>query len=435
MFFKRLILSMILFVTYSYSSDFLLPSYDPPGGLPADSVPLFIVLGFDDNRYVDGMEWTLDLLDGKYNPPGTGNPATYDGEPIKAVFYHTSGALEQGGEELLETWKRAYESGHGVGNHTVTHETTSSLTLEEWKEEISGCTDQLSDALDIPPSEIAGFRTPYLDFNEATFMAVAELGLLYECTMTHMQNFNKSQFTWPYTLDEGFADFVIEGWEGTTPIPGLWIMPVYTVGEDPVTMWPPITGFDSSILTQANGSQFEQMLKNAIDYRLSPDGNRAPLTVGLHSDTYAEANPSGVNYDQALNLEERRAALSNFIDYALTKPEVRIVTAVEVIEWMNNPVALGEDAVSVVSAEQKPGTALNIRNLTPHSLTFESNVDDLYTLKVMGLNGRSLVEKTFHTSKGVSTVDLGGVSLPPGTYGVRLSGRKEEAFSRLLLLP
>ncbi|KMQ51733.1 polysaccharide deacetylase, partial [Chitinispirillum alkaliphilum] len=394
--FNRLIISLLVLVAHAYSSDFFLPSYDPPGGLPVDSVPLFIVLGFDDNRYVDGMEWTLDLLDGKYNPSGTGNPATFDGEPIRAVFYHTSGALDRGGQELLETWRRAYESGHGVGNHTVTHNTTSALTLQQWKDEISGCAEALSNALGIPASEIAGFRTPYLDFNAETFQAVADLGLLYETTMTHHQNIYLRQFTWPYTLDKGFADHVVDGWEGALKIPGLWIMPVYTVGESlegPVPMWPPLTGFDSSILTLANGSKFEQMFKNAIDYRLGPDGNRAPLTIGLHSDTYAEENRSGENYDHALNLQERRAALRNIIEYALTKPEVRIVTAVQVIEWMRDPVPLGAEFVSVVRKEQKPGTALNIKSLTSQSLTFDSANDDLYSLRIMGLNGRTLVNK------------------------------------------
>ncbi|KMQ52281.1 chitin deacetylase [Chitinispirillum alkaliphilum] len=382
------------------------------------------------------MEWTLDLLDGKTNPPGTGNSATFDGEPIRAVFYHTSGALDQGGQELLETWKRAYESGHGVGNHTVTHNTTRALTLQQWKDEISGCAEALSSALGIPTSEIAGFRTPYLDFNAETFQAVADLGLLYETTMTHHQDIHLRQFTWPYTLDNGFAEHVIDGWEGAVKIPGLWIMPVYTVGESlegPVPMWPPITGFDSSILTQANGSKFEQMFRNAIDYRLQPGGNRAPLTIGLHSDTYAEANPSGANYDGALNLEQRRAALSNIIEYALSKPEVRIVTAVQVIEWMKDPVPLGRsENVSVVENKTNPVERISLKNLTSGSLTFNSHSDDLYSLNIYGLNGQILVNKNFSARQGLNTINFSNANLPAGIYTISLRGQKSSTFSRLV---
>jgi peptidoglycan/xylan/chitin deacetylase (PgdA/CDA1 family) len=353
---KSLLIAAAL-CTVSFAADKMDPSFDPPGGLAVEKVPLFVVLGFDDNRYLDGFEWTLNMLADKKNPEGAGNPATYDDQPVKVSFYYISDVLGDGDDAILDAWKKAVECGYEVGDHTMDHGTDTSTTLEVWKSQMSGCRAALSEKLGVPGSQIVGFRTPYLAFNDRTFTAAAAEGMLYECTMTQMQDYNKSLFVWPYTLDNGFADKVIESWVGKCKIPGLWEIPVYTVGADP-TLWPPITGFDSSILTQGNGGQFETMLKNALDYRLKTGGNRAPMTVGLHTDTYAEANPDGpINYDSHLDLAGRRAALENFIDYALTKPMVRFVTAKQLIDWMRNPVALDDIQTAVTPRPAMARTA------------------------------------------------------------------------------
>jgi hypothetical protein len=90
---------------------------NPPGGLAVDQVPQFIVLGFDDNRYVDGMNWVLDTLEGKTNAAGKGNARTHDGQKLIVSFYFTTDSLDAGGEALLATWRRAAGAGHEVANH------------------------------------------------------------------------------------------------------------------------------------------------------------------------------------------------------------------------------------------------------------------------------------------------------------------------------
>lgn len=427
---KAILIALFYSVTV-FSADNLPASFDPPGGLEVDSCPLFIVLGFDDNRYVDGMEWTLDLLDQYKNPVGTGNSKTFDGQSIKASFYHTSGALDDpthGGAPLLATWKRALEGGHEVADHTVTHNTTKNYTLEQWTQEIRDCRTKLAEVLEIDESEIKGFRTPYLDFGEATFQAVADLGLLYECTMTQMQDYNKSMFVWPYTLDNGFPDKTISGWKDKGVHPGLWELPVYTVGENDL-MWPPITGFDSSVLTQANGSKYELMLKNAIEYRLKEGGNRAPLTVGLHTDTYAEANPAGVNYDAALNLEQRREALKNFIEYALTKPEVRFVTGVQLIEWMRNPVPLGRTDVSVIT--QKSSLKPVLLNQQGDRIFLENCNDRKVTVSLLTPAGRIISENTRELHN--NTLSFSFPSVAAGAYILMIQGQTTQLKRSIFL--
>jgi hypothetical protein len=52
---------------------------------------------------------------------------------------------------------------------------------------------------------------------------------------------------------------------------------------------------------------------------------------------------------------KRRAALETFLEYALGKPEVRIVSAKKVLAWLRQPVALGTPAVaSDVAAIAQP---------------------------------------------------------------------------------
>ncbi|MBN1983343.1 MAG: polysaccharide deacetylase family protein [Chitinivibrionales bacterium] len=366
-------------------------SFDPPGKLAVDSVPQFIVLGFDDNCYADGMEWVLNTLQNAKNPQGTDNPETFDNRPIKTSFYFISSALEEGGDALLQLWKKAVAAGHEVANHTISHETGASTSLATWRSEMAGCRSTLSQKLGVAENSIVGFRTPYLAFNDATFTAISQENMLYECTMTQMQDYNKGLFVWPYTLDNGFADKVIEGWVGKCKIPGLWEIPVYTVGAD-ASLWPPITGFDSSILTQSNGSQFETMLKNALDYRIKSGGNRAPMTVGLHSDTYSATNPSGSNLDPALKLPQRQAAVESFIKYALTKPMVRFVSAMQLIQWMRKPVPLGRKPVTELTTtfpfDKRQPIVVSVR--TSDAVTITVPHTGFYSIALYSLSGKQI---------------------------------------------
>ena len=68
-------------------ADFRAPSQSPPGGLTPAQVPQFVILGFDDNQYADGMTNILNVYKGKSNPAGSGNPLTFDGTPAAASFY------------------------------------------------------------------------------------------------------------------------------------------------------------------------------------------------------------------------------------------------------------------------------------------------------------------------------------------------------------
>lgn len=417
-------------------------SYAPPGGLSVEETPQFIVLGFDDNRYIDGMQWVMDLLEGKRNPAGKGNPSTYDGQPIKAAFYFTSNAVmpdpTKPGDaaykaDLLKLWKRAVAGGHEVANHTHTHETSASHTKDQWVKEIQDCQKNLVDILGVPSHEIQGFRTPYLGFGKGTFDAIQATGLLYEATVTHQGDYNKRQHVWPYTLHKGFSERSIAPTDWIYP--GVWEIPVYTTSVD-ITGHPPVTGFDSSILTQAYGNEYAGMLKMGLDYRLTAQGNRAPYTVGLHSDTYSNENESAkIHYDPRMGLADRKKALADFIEYALTKPEVRFITAKQLIQWMRNPVALANVKPIPVQRTRAKLHARDLIRVKAGSLALTLPAGGVYVVTVASAQGKVLY-RSRPTSSGIGgaslAVPLAGI--PKGTMLVKLeSGR--EAYSRLVAVP
>jgi hypothetical protein len=425
----------------AHAADLLDASYSPPGGLSVEEAPQFVVLGFDDNRYIDGMQWVMDLLEGKKNPAGKGNPSTFDGQPIKAAFYFTSGAaMADAGKpadvaykaDLLKLWKRAVAGGHEVANHTHTHETSNALSKDKWVSEMRECTKNLVALLGIDASEIWGFRTPYLDFGQGTFDAIKEVGLLYEATVTHQGDYNKRQHVWPYTLDKGFNERSIApaGWI----YPGVWEIPVYTTSVD-ITGHPPVTGFDSSILTQAYGDQYAGMLKMGLDYRLTPQGNRAPYTVGLHSDTYSDENASAkINYDPRMGLADRRKALSDFIEYALTKPNVRFVSAKQLIQWMRKPVGLS--TITPVAAKKTKARfeARDLIRVKADRISFTLPPGGDYVITAVTVRGREAYRSGPIRSGSGETVTLDMSALPKGVNVLRMDGAGA-SFRRAVVVP
>jgi peptidoglycan/xylan/chitin deacetylase (PgdA/CDA1 family) len=340
----------------------VLPSRQPPRspspGSPADwraSTPLFVSIGWDDNAFSGlpgsggsgGLSWALDLAQSR---------------GARMSFYLTSCHARGGeGEHVRRAWRRILEEGHEVGNHSVSHPDGSAFDESRWREELAGCNRELSElGLGVP----SGFRTPYLRYNDATLGAVSELGFDYDCSLE--EGFQPDQdgtnFLWPYQLDAGSPGHEVEVARGDkaplTPRPGLWEMPAYAVIVPPdeacarhgiapglrarcAERQPyfdvrdgKITGFDYNlwVLFGMSRAEFVATLCHTLDLRLQ--GNRAPLLFGGHTDYY-----SSKYADEPMpgaSLDERQAAVAEFLDYALSKPEVRAVSTREVLSWIRN---------------------------------------------------------------------------------------------------
>jgi hypothetical protein len=328
-------------------ADFMAPAYEPPGGLKPEEVPQFVVLGFDDNRYTDGFKWVLDELAKRKNPQGKGNASTHDGDPLIVSFYFTTDSLDMGGDELLAQWKRAVAAGHEVGNHTHTHRALENEGVPwDWAEEIDKANDILTRELGVAKEDIIGFRAPFLQFESALYDTLTSRHMLYDCSIIHYpvgkdgEDWQFFRHIWPYTLDNDVDTYAGGGFKAGAHA-GIWEVPVYTVprsGDRKTSANQPIAGFDSTAwgtVGESAEAYLEQM-KWALDLRLEAGDSRAPMTLGVHTDTYSEEQTA---YPQT-TLDARRAALTGFIDYALSKPEVRFVSAKQLLQWMSKPTAL-----------------------------------------------------------------------------------------------
>jgi peptidoglycan/xylan/chitin deacetylase (PgdA/CDA1 family) len=341
-------------VGYDYTDE-VTATQDPPGGLEPSQVPMFVAFGWDDNGEPDGMQWALDMVKDRTNPEGSGNAATYDASPLSMTFYNSATYVGRTG--ML--WKAAYDAGHEIGNHTETHAEVlkQSTDVIRWQNEIDTCNDALS-GLGIPLDEIYGFRTPFLGTSDVTLQMVQHFGFWYDCSLE--EGFAPGQdgtnFPWPYTLNQGSpGNDLLEDWGTKAPIEpheGLWEMPVYAfltppdeeceayglepgfrdVLKERVDYFEPesgkITGFDYNTWEEflMTVPEMTAVLKYTLDQRLK--GNRAPFLVGGHTDQYMAGK------------EERRQAIEDFLTYALTIPEVRVVSVKKVLDWVRSPVAM-----------------------------------------------------------------------------------------------
>ena len=357
----------------------------PPGGLSPERTPQFITIGNDDVGYSGlevsggkgGLHFLTELFAERRNPAGTGNGRTFDGAPLHYSFYVNTIYITSRGREnpewVKQAWKEAIEQGHEIGVHTHSHPHGNKFTVEQWEQEMQLCIDYLVRDLGVPRNALIGFRTPYIEYNDNTLTAARKKGFVYDCSVEEgMQaESNGRNFLWPYKLDRGSpgnsATYKQLELPKVKKHPELWELPPYPFIVPPDELCekygvPPglrkrlkqythyfnaeqgkITGFDWNLWYEygMNAREFVATLKYTLDERLQ--GNRAPFLLGTHTDIYADLNPEKPPKTTA---EERRDALREFVDYALTKPEVRFVSARELLGWLQSPVPLGDSSTA-----------------------------------------------------------------------------------------
>lgn len=332
-----------------------LPSQEPPHAIDGAAIlpgeaPQFVIFGYDDNQFDDGMTNVLELYKTRVNPPGAGNPLTFDGAPARASFYVTPGGRDSQwvwtvDEATVVSWKRAFDEGHEIGNHTYYHEHGLQFTVERWSEEIQMCNDFIVERVGIPLEAVTGFRTPFLEYNTNLFYALKEHGFEYDNSYEggiRWDGETGSTMYWPYTMDNGAPP----GEQGRTlaKIPGMWEMPTDNVVEPSGGK---VTGFDYNLwfAKQYTKAKFVATLKNTLDKKYY--GNRAPMNFGMHTNYYSDKAIEEMKiYDPAserklvTNVVERTQGIKEFLDYALSLPDVRVVTTQQALEWIKYPVKL-----------------------------------------------------------------------------------------------
>lgn len=357
------------------------PTSLPPAGLKPAQVPQFVVFGFDDNGFsglpesgkAGGMRFALDLLKGRKNG-GHGNAATFDGASWHGSFYVVGRfGREQVSDEpanVRKVWAEAFADGHEIGLHTDTHGHGREYPTSTWHKEITACLEVLTSpsGLGLPRARVTGFRSPYLEYNDALYDALKQHGLRYDCSIEEgwQASQNGKDFLWPYTLDQGSPgnEVSVSFGAGAKPVkarPGIWELPAYAMIAPPDSeaakygiepglrsrlkkrvdyfdeSGGKLTGFDWNLWIEfgLNRKEFVATVKHTLSLRLA--GNRAPLLIGAHSDIYSDGYPDPVPQASA---EERRQALREIADHLATLPTVRVVSAQELLAWLEKPAPL-----------------------------------------------------------------------------------------------
>ncbi len=282
-----------------------------------------------------------------------------------------------GGEDpfyVLSGWKEAVDAGHEVAIHTHSHPHGRAFTAAQWAAEMRRSMDILSApwiadmapgrfnpaaGLGLPRSAFLGFRAPFIEPADAGMAAALAVGLVYDSSIEEGPALgpHRGFFAWPYTFDEGLP-------ANQPPIgrhPGLREIPIYDYvvppDEDCARYGVPpglrtrlagvqkyfqpangeITGMDWNLWFEFGlaPDEFLATLKHTLDRHLAT--NRCPMTVGLHSQIYTVREGAET---PAPVVRARRAAVQAFLDYALSKPEVRVANHRELLEWLRRPAPL-----------------------------------------------------------------------------------------------
>ncbi|MBN1413408.1 MAG: polysaccharide deacetylase family protein [Spirochaetales bacterium] len=344
---------------YDYT-DNRAPSVNPPGGLAVGQVPMFIVFGSDDNSTAAGVQWINDFFRTKTNP---------DGSRVLISFYHPTMNLYAARDGLNQALGYGFE----VGNHTHSHPSGLNFSVSQWEAEMTNCNSQLTAAYPagVGVPYVYGFRAPFLEYSDGTFPAIRNTGMWYDCSIEegYQADMDGTDYYWPYTLDNGSPGNVVFYQRGTHQLvgshPGVWELPVYTfivppdelcaaygvpsglrakyaaVHPDMDVTQGKITGFDWNMWEKyyTTTQEVAAILKYSLDLRMQ--GNRAPMTIGIHSNYYTDGG--------------KQQALQQFVDYALTIPEVRLVSGKQLLDWLRNPVPInGSTATPTNTATPTP---------------------------------------------------------------------------------
>jgi len=338
-------------------------STSPPSGLAPAETPQMILITFDDA--VNAAIFSDILTISAHQNP--------DGSPAAFTFFIST--------DYTDYWlvHRLHAAGHEIAVHTITHSTGDSTTFDTWVREIEGCRESLSRLASIPLADIRGFRAPFLKHNSAMFEALARLGFDYDSSIPEVPGLHSpdgENYIWPYTLHDGIKQNM---WSGTGPdqsLPDFFEVPMWNLldGETRHNMDP-------------SGSREDLVELFKSNFLMRYEGNRAPWGLWLHASSW-------------LTNQEHVEALNEFLDWALAKPDVWVVGAGTLVDWMRNP-------VSAESVEQQGVLRTHTYTAVTEEATYSNNFPE-GRFRSVGARAAAYptLEKAFMRNVEVSDVDL-----------------------------
>ncbi|XP_055346631.1 uncharacterized protein LOC129594093 isoform X2 [Paramacrobiotus metropolitanus] len=276
-----------------------------PGGLPVGETPQMIMLTFDDAVTNQNYHLYTSIFSENRRNPNTC--------PIRGTFY----VSHEWSEYFLV--QNLYSDGHEIGSHSVTHTLPGkNFTKNDWADEISGQREILHRFGNVKAEDVKGMRAPYLQTGgNSQFEMLWEKGFLYDSSMSVAEN---NPPMWPYTLDYALPH---KCWIPPCPTksyPGLW--------EVPLVHWEDLLGYRCAMAdachNPGDADEVYQLLMN--NFKRHYETNRAPFGMYYHSAWFIH------NYHME--------GFKKFLDTVLSMPDVWVVSASQVIQWIQNPTPL-----------------------------------------------------------------------------------------------
>ena len=360
--------------------------------------------GFPESKASGGIKFVTDTLTSRKNPSGDNTACFDGTSVAGTLYLKANNACENPFEDdslIKKAVHEAYEKGFEIGSHTYSHphgldcdtdpdKRTVLMNADDWINEISRSVDVITKPWNagvkehenqygpgIPRKDITGFRTPFIEFNDGTFTALQKLGFEYDASVEEgwQENQDGTNFLWPYTLDNGCEGdrWVSKENYDSEPLIGkhedLWVLPNYVVIVPPDEKCAEygtapgarsrlkkaddsfdeesgkLTGIDWNIWFEFYMSAEDALASLKYTFDLRYNGNRCPWPIAFHSDIYSDKYDS-TDLDESerakvkADVKKRRETFVKFLDYILSKPDVRIVTAQKMLDWLKSPSAL-----------------------------------------------------------------------------------------------
>ncbi|XP_055339705.1 chitin deacetylase 8-like [Paramacrobiotus metropolitanus] len=280
--------------------------YQIPGGLSANDTPQMVLTTFDGAINMHNYPlYTQMYHNERVNPNGC---------PVRATFFVSHRWTDYSNVQNL------YATGHEIALRGVALTGDQlNATYENFTEDIVAFQQIAKNFADVDPQDMVGQRAPYLKTaGDDQFLAAFDAKLLYDASIL---NPNTTP-VWPFTLDYA-TPFQCPEWYPPCPLlsyPGLWEIPATRmVGPTGIPY-----GFYSAYEFPKNPIEVAEVLMKF--FKAHYEGNRAPFTL------------NGLSY--WFGTAEYRLGFELFLEQLLRLPDVWIVTASQLISWMQRPTPL-----------------------------------------------------------------------------------------------
>jgi peptidoglycan/xylan/chitin deacetylase (PgdA/CDA1 family) len=264
-----------------------------------------------------------------------------------------------------------YRNGHEIASHAVGHFDGSRWSAEEWTQELASFRALLTNVaanngfdstvkFAFSPSEVVGFRAPYLSTSAGLYTALKDDGFRYDTSG------DSEPEDWPDKIGDLWRFNLVE-------------LKLADSGGRALSMdYNFFAAQSRAVVDPARHDAFrEEMLQTYLDYfRSNYAGNRAPLNIGHHFFDYQDG--------------AYREALKTFARMVCGLPEVRCTTYAELADFMDrlDPATLEayRDGDFAHAAAPTLNVAANAPNAAPDR-TISSRGDWVHAAPSLAVSG------------------------------------------------